>query len=100
MRSVREPLYAIASEQCAANASAALPLALLQAVLPSMTADGAHAATLLQPLLDMLQSTDLASRAVIALISQLALAHPDHVLPDVCAKLDSPLAAQRANAMW
>ena len=96
---LQHAMYAVVAEQCAVCSGAALPLALLQALLPLMLRDGHQAATLVQPLLDMLQSADAASATAVQLTAELALAYPAELLPDVLAKLDSPLPTQRANAL-
>ena len=103
---------------------AAMPLALLHAVIPIMSrqqqkqkqreasagsssGDAPPPATeplknetmLIQPLLDQLQATDTAAKPVISLAAKLALSHPGAVLPEAITKLSSPVTAQRSNAI-
>ena len=88
-----------ASMNRAFHAPLSAPLALLQALLPRLLGSGEAAGMLLQPLLDALQTTDAASATAVELAAELALAHSDHVLPDVISLLDSAVAAQRSNAL-
>ena len=96
---IKGMLYPAVAAQCSACSGAALPLALLQALLPRLLGSGEAAGMLLQPLLDALQTTDAASATAVELAAELALAHSDHVLPDVISLLDSAVAAQRSNAL-
>lgn len=76
LQSVHAELYPLVAAQCALSSSAALPLALLQALLPVLVSGGAEVGAVLQPLLDNLQTADRASDNAVALIAQLAIAHP------------------------
>lgn len=76
LQSVRAELYPLVAAQCALSSSAALPLALLQVLLPVLVGGGAEVGAVLQPLLDNLQTADRASETAVALIAQLAIAHP------------------------
>lgn len=84
---------------CAACTGAALPLAMLRALLPALLRTGRDASTVLQPLLDALQTTSRTSAAAAALVAELAISHPAVVLPDVLRLLSSRLASQRANGL-
>ena len=92
--------YPILSQICRSSNQddAALPLALMITLLPTLTQNGQEAAVVLQPLLDLIRDSDTASPAVVRLTAQLALMHPELVLPDVCAVLASPVLSQRENA--
>ena len=79
LQSVQAELYPLVAAQCALSSSAALPLALLQALLPVLVGGGAEVGAVLQPLLDNLQTADRASDTAVALIAQLAIAHPSEV---------------------
>ena len=92
-------LYPLLSGRCTSWHEAALPLALLDAILPAMLADGSSVISRLQPALDVLQATDVASDAALAAMAHLALRYHEQLIPDVCSKVQSPLEVQRANAM-
>ena len=84
---------------CAACTGAALPLALLRAMLPVVMHERQDAVPALSPLLDALQCTGEASPVAAVLAADMALAHPSLVLPDILKLLSSRLGHQRANAL-
>ena len=88
LQAVQAELYPLVAAQCALSSSAALPLALLQALLPVLVGGGAEVGAVLQPLLDNLQTADRASDTAVALIAQLAIAHPSE------ARCATPLSKQ------
>jgi hypothetical protein len=105
-------LYPAVAAQCALCAGATLPLALLQALLPSMlkkagkAGEGGEvvsleqeASILLQPVLNALSTTGSISESFVSIAVEFAALYPESILPDLAAKLAAPLARQRANAL-
>ena len=99
VRRLHERLAPALAARCTMWSEAALPLALLYALLLSTASDATAANTALQPFLDLLQATDVAGAAAVAAAATLAAAYPSQLLPDVIAKLGSPVVTQRANAL-
>ena len=93
-------LYSLASALCIeGRVESAVPLALLSLIIPTMLQEGQAAALVMQPLIDMLQTTQEASAHALELYAEVCLAHPAYLLPEVCAKLQAIVPSQRANAM-
>ena len=112
-------LYRALCARCTSLADAALPLALLHTLLPTIVtlpaaaaeapssaatsgsapAPAATAAVLLQPVLNLLQATDVPSAPVVTALAALAHAYPDELLADLGEKLGSPVATQCAAAL-